>query len=187
MNNTRTKILEIAKDLIHRVGINAMSYQHISDAVGIRKASIHHHFPKKENLVEELLKQCQVSYGNNYQHIVEGAQPAPEKLRLLAGIFKDGLEKEQLCLVGAISTDLNTLQGDSFRILQETIQNTVDIFAVIFRQGQEENSLSFSGTAEDSAYAFFSFLVGVQITARVNGGVKAFHHATEVIISGLET
>jgi len=68
------------------------------------------------------------SYGNNYQHIVEGPEPAPEKLRQLAGVFKDGLQKEQLCLVGAISTDLNTLQGNSRSILEETIQNTVDIY-----------------------------------------------------------
>ncbi len=186
MNNTKTRILEVAKDLIHRVGLNAMSYQHISDAVGIRKASVHHHFAKKDNLVEELLKQCQVSYGDNYQQIVEGAGPAPTKLRQLAGVFEEGLQKEQLCLVGAISTDLNTLQDGSSRILKDTIQHTVDIFVVTFRQGLEESSLSFAGTPEETAYAYFSFLVGVQIAARVNGGVKSFRSATEAIISGWE-
>jgi len=186
MNNTRSKILEIAKDLVHEVGINAMSYQHISNAVGIRKASIHHHFPKKENLIEELLNQCQVSYGNNYQKIVEGSATAPEKLRQLAGVFKDGLQKEQLCLIGAISTDLNSLQDKSSNILKKTIQHTVDIFVVTFQQGIEEDSLSFTGTAEESAYAFFSFLVGLQIVARVNGGVESFLSATDVVISSLE-
>lgn len=66
MEDTRTKILDAAQDLIQRVGVNAMSYKHISDTVGIRKASIHHHFPKKENLVDELLKRCQISYGAYY-------------------------------------------------------------------------------------------------------------------------
>lgn len=61
MNDTRTRILDVAEDLIQRVGLNAMSYKHISDAVGIRKASIHHHFPNKENLVDELLNRCHVS------------------------------------------------------------------------------------------------------------------------------
>lgn len=51
MNDTRDKILDVADDLVQRVGLNAMSYTHISDAVGIRKASIHHHFPRKEDLV----------------------------------------------------------------------------------------------------------------------------------------
>jgi len=186
MNNTRSKIIEIAKDLIHRVGLNAMSYQHISDVIGIRKASIHHHFPKKENLVDELLKDCQISYGDNYKRIVESNGSAPEKLRQLAAIFQEGLQKKELCLVGSISTNLNTLQPNSSRILEETIQNTVDIFAITFKQGIAEGSLSFSGTAEELAYAFFSFLVGVQITARVNGGVKLFQKSTEAIISGWE-
>jgi TetR/AcrR family transcriptional repressor of nem operon len=186
MNNTRTRILDVAKDLIQRVGLNATSYQHISDAVGIRKSSIHHHFPKKENLVDELLKECQISYGGNYQQIVDGSGAAPEKLRQLAGVFADGLQKEQLCLVGAISTDLNTLQDSTCCLLEETIRNTVDIFAVTFKQGQKEDSLIFKGTAEEAAYAFFSFLIGLQISVRVYGGVKSFHSATEAIISGWE-
>ena len=43
MDDTRTKILDVAEDLVRRVGLNAMSYKHISEAVGIRKASVHHH------------------------------------------------------------------------------------------------------------------------------------------------
>lgn len=186
MNNTREKILDTAKDLIHRVGINAMSYQHISDVVGIRKASIHHHFPKKENLVDELLQQCHISYGNNYRQIVEGKGSAPEKLRKLAGVFEDGLKKEQLCLVGAISTDMNTLQDNSNRILKETIQHTVDIFLNVFKQGEDEQSISINSPVEELASAFLSFLIGVQITSRVNGGVKSFRSAVEALISGWE-
>jgi TetR/AcrR family transcriptional repressor of nem operon len=71
MSNTRIKILDVADDLVQRVGLNAMSYKHISDAVGIRKASIHHHFPKKENLVDQLLERCAISYGDRYKQIVK--------------------------------------------------------------------------------------------------------------------
>jgi TetR/AcrR family transcriptional repressor of nem operon len=187
MNDTRTKILDVAEDLIQRVGLNAMSYQHISDSVGIRKASIHHHFPKKENLVDELLRRCQVSYSDNYKIIVEGTESAPEKLRHLAKVFEDGLKSQKLCLVGTISSDLNTLQEGSCRILEETIQNTVDIFSVAFRQGLEEATLSFAGQVEDMAYAFFTFLLGTQIAARAHGGLSAFRRATEALISCWET
>lgn len=185
MNDTRTKILDIAEDLIRRVGVNAMSYRHISDAVGIRKASIHHHFPKKENLVDALLQRCEVSYGNNYQRIVDGSGRAPDKLRELAAVFEDGLRNGKLCLIGSISTDSNTLRDCSLQILQGTIQNTVSIFTGVFTQGRQEDSLAFNGTDADAAYAFFSFLIGAQIVARSHGGVQSFHHATEVFISGL--
>jgi len=183
MKDTRTKILDVAEDLIQRVGLNAMSYKHISDAVGIRKASIHHHFPKKDNLIVALLERCHVSYGGHYQAIVEGTGSAPEKLRQLAGVFEEGLHKQKLCLVGTISSDLNTLQDSSCRILEETIQRTVDIFAVAFKQGREDGTLFFAGTIEDTAYAFFTFLLGAQIAARVHGGVEPFRRATEAIIS----
>ena len=48
-NNLDTKetLLDHAQDLVQRVGVNAMSYNDLSKAVGIRKASIHYHFPKK--------------------------------------------------------------------------------------------------------------------------------------------
>jgi len=184
MSDTRTKILDVAEELIQRVGLNAMSYKHISDSVGIRKASIHHHFPKKENLVNELLERCHVSYGMNYRRIVEGNGSAPEKLRALAGVFEDGLLKQQLCFVGTISSDLNTLQDNSCCILDATIQGTVDIFSIPFEQGRKEGSLSFKGTDRDAAYAFFSFLLGAQIATRAHGGEKSFRRATEAIISG---
>lgn len=45
--DTKTQILDVAQDLIQRLGVNGMSYQDISEVVGIRKASIHTHFPKK--------------------------------------------------------------------------------------------------------------------------------------------
>ena len=186
MEDTRTRILDAAQDLIQRVGVNAMSYKHISDTVGIRKASIHHHFPKKENLVDELLKRCQLSYGAHYKNIVKSSESAPEKLRKLARVFEKGLSNQKLCLVGSISTDSNTLQKHSCKVLEQSIRNTVTIFATVFIQGKEEHSLAFTETAEDAAFAFFSFLVGTQIVARSCGGIDFFHKAAQVIIEALE-
>jgi TetR/AcrR family transcriptional repressor of nem operon len=118
----------VAEDLIQRVGLNAMSYKHISDAVGIRKASIHHHFPQKKDMVDALLLRCETTYGNHYKTIVDGNSPAPEKLKQLAQVFADGAVKGKLCLVGMISSDMNTLEPGSCRILENTMQETIDIF-----------------------------------------------------------
>lgn len=186
MIDTKTKILDVAESLVQQVGPNAMSYQQISDAVGVRKASIHHHFPKKEDLVEALLERCHVAYGANYKAIVEGPGLAPEKLRKLAAVFADGLQTQKLCLVGTICSDLNTLSDSSRKALEITIQETVKIFAPAFKQGQEESSLSFGGHVEEAAYGFFSLLLGTQISTRAFGGVEAFYRATEAMISSWE-
>lgn len=182
MNDTRNKILDVAEDLIQRVGLNAMSYQHISEGVGIRKASIHHHFPKKDDLVDELLERCQVSYGENYTAIVQGPGTAPEKLHNLAEIFLKGLTNNKVCLIGSISTDRNTLQDHSCRILEKSIERTVAIFSHVFQQGKEEGSLAFKGSEEEAAYGYISFLIGAQIVARCHGGASWFQKASKTMI-----
>ncbi len=186
MNDTRTKILEVAENLIQRVGLNAMSYQHISEAIGIRKASIHHHFPRKENLVDELLNRCNITYGDSYRQIVGSSESAPDKLRRLAGLFEESLRLGSLCVVGTMSSDLNTLEDSSRRILKATISQTAEIFAQAFRHGRKEGSLAFAGLDYEIAYAFFSFLLGAQIAARAHGGTESFRKATEAMIGGWE-
>ena len=54
--NTSDEILASARNLIMSGGYNGFSYADISEVVGIRKASIHHHFPSKVDLVRELVK-----------------------------------------------------------------------------------------------------------------------------------
>lgn len=186
MTDTKTNILDVAEDLIRRVGVNAMSYKHISDAVGIRKASIHYHYPQKRDMVDALLCRCEMTYGGRFQAIVGQVCSAPEKLRLIAGVFADGLRNDKLCLVGMISSDMHTLGDTSRGILEKTLQGMVDNFSIAFRQGRDEGSLVFVGTEEVAAYAFFSFLVGAQIAARVKGGVEAFGEATEMMIRSWE-
>ena len=45
--DTAEQILDTMQDLIQVRGFNAVSYQDIADRIGIRKASIHYHFPTK--------------------------------------------------------------------------------------------------------------------------------------------
>ena len=186
MNDTRNKILDVADDLVQRVGLNAMSYKHISDAVGIRKASIHHHFPKKDDLVDGLLKRCEVSYGDRYRQIADGEGFAPEKLQKLAAVFAEGLSNKKLCLVGSICSNNNTLNDSSCYILQDTIKNTISLFAGVFEQGRLEKSLNFEGSDEEAGFAFFSLLVGTQTLARSFGGTQKFQEAIAVVSSSFE-
>ena len=55
--------MDVAQDLIQRRGVNGMSFQDISDAVEIRKASIHHHFASKQDLVEALVTRYRADFG----------------------------------------------------------------------------------------------------------------------------
>ena len=49
-SETAEQILDLAETLIQTRGYSAFSYQDIADDLGIRKASIHYHFPSKTDL-----------------------------------------------------------------------------------------------------------------------------------------
>lgn len=48
--DTRHLILDVAEELLLTRGYVAFSYQDIAARIGIRKASIHYHFPSKADL-----------------------------------------------------------------------------------------------------------------------------------------
>lgn len=56
LSTTSDHILASTRNLLISGGYNGFSYADISEIVGIRKASIHHHFPSKVDLVRELVK-----------------------------------------------------------------------------------------------------------------------------------
>ena len=56
-SNTAIQIRESAHDLIAERGYFGFSYADIAEVVGIRKASIHHHFPTKVDLVVATLRE----------------------------------------------------------------------------------------------------------------------------------
>ncbi|MEX0326860.1 MAG: TetR/AcrR family transcriptional regulator, partial [Puniceicoccaceae bacterium] len=95
--DTKTALLDSAQDLIQTVGINAMSYNDLSLAVGIRKASIHYHFPKKDDLVEALLQRCGNVYGQHYRAVACSEDPVMDKLRAIAQIFENSLMEGKIC------------------------------------------------------------------------------------------
>ncbi len=55
VSSTADEILACARNLIIAGGYNGFSYADIADVVGIRKPSIHHHFPSKVDLVRTLV------------------------------------------------------------------------------------------------------------------------------------
>src|SRR5215470_7759881 len=55
LSTTADDILRCARSLIIAGGYNGFSYADISKVVGIRNASIHHHFPSKSDLVRTLV------------------------------------------------------------------------------------------------------------------------------------
>ncbi|HJZ89758.1 MAG TPA: TetR/AcrR family transcriptional regulator [Gemmataceae bacterium] len=184
--DTRSRILDAAQELIQRLGANAISYQHISDAVGIRKASIHHHFPTKEDLIEALIKRYAAYFGGVVESVLAADVPAQEKLRRYCSLFEGTLRlgrHDRACPCAMLGAELATLGSASAGLIRDFYRDNERRLARILEQGRADHSLSFSGSPQATAELIFALLEGGMLVVRANGGAKQFRAITERLIA----
>jgi TetR/AcrR family transcriptional regulator, transcriptional repressor for nem operon len=183
--DTKTLILDVAQDLIQRLGVNAMSYQDISDGVGIRKASVHTHFPKKEDLLAALLDR----YSDRFLRMVDGilasSDAAEVKLRRYCGLFEATLSsgnQDKACLCAMLGAELETLNDPSVERVRNFYQANRERLVTLLEAGQRDGSFRFSGNVQAMASLIFTLLEGGMLVARVQGGADQFHQEIEQLL-----
>lgn len=164
--NQRTKILEIAENLLREKGYNGWSYQHIASAMGIKKASIHYYFPRKEDLGCELLHH----YCNKSQEALADSnlKSAKEKLEALIRLFGQVLDDPySFCLYGMLAADLRTLPENMQAALKTSFENQKNWVALVLKEGVQNGEFSKRKHFEDEASLFVSSLQGMLLMARL--------------------
>ena len=183
MQDTKTQLLDCALDLIQRVGVNAMSYNDLSKAVGIRKASIHYHFPRKDDMLVALLSRCKTDYRLAYRDIADSANPAPKKLEMIVEMFEETLRNDKMCVVGMLSAESESLSKNVQEAIKSSIAESPHIFTKIMEQGIEEKSFSADQAPAELAYGFLSLLLGAQIVSRCTRDTDVFCKSATIYIA----
>jgi TetR/AcrR family transcriptional repressor of nem operon len=146
--NTRELLLTAAGDLLQRVGYASFSFRDLADAVGIRTASIHYHFPTKADLGVELVDWFKQQMRPSIAALVAAHPNIRERLLALAEHVAD-----QTCVNGK-SCPINLLLGE-FAILPEPLQlkvrewvdESIAAMAAWLEQGRQAGDLRFPGDA----------------------------------------
>src|SRR5262245_53502699 len=112
---TKELLLREAETLMRTRGFAAFSYADLSGRVGIRKASIHHHFPTKEDLGAALIDGYLVRFEGALKEIIEQETDATIRLGRYADFFVESMRDGMLPLCGALSAEMSVLP-DSIQI-----------------------------------------------------------------------
>ena len=107
--STRDALLKSAEIQLRSKGYAAFSYADLSEEIGIRKASIHHHFPTKENLGVALITQYIDLFTEKLQTIDASQVDPAERLREFAGLFLASANDRLLPLCGALAAEMAAL------------------------------------------------------------------------------
>ncbi len=104
-SDTRALLLQTAERLIRTRGYSAFSFADLATAAGITKASVHYHFPTKEELIAELYEGYMPRFVGALEAIRTGHTAVADRLNAYAGLFLDGFEKGMLPICGALSAE----------------------------------------------------------------------------------
>jgi len=169
----RETILDIAQELIQRRGVNGMSYADISKAVDIRKASIHHHFPSKEDLVNAVLKRYQSNFHTSLNEILTSSVKPKKKLQRFMKLFEATIAQgsnDKACLCGMLSAELFSLSEETADLVREFLNDCRETISKILKEGLEDESFNVSGNVSNMSDLFLATLEGGLFMARVDGG-----------------
>lgn len=156
----RDRIMDAAEARMRAGGYNAVSFRDIANDVGVKSASVHYHFPTKEDLGVALVER----YSERVFEAVaadapEGASPAAS-VRAMAGVYCGAfVEGKSICLCAMLSAESVGLPDRVVEAVKAFHEKSLDWLRAAFA-GET--------AAEARAAAVFAVLQGGLLVAAVN-------------------
>jgi TetR/AcrR family transcriptional repressor of nem operon len=164
LSTTSDDILASARVLIMNGGYNGFSYADISDVVKIRKASIHHHYPTKADLVRTLLVRYREDAELAVANLGQNVQDPYDILKVYADHWANCIEdaSRPFCVCAMLASEMPALPPDVavevhafFRFLSKWLTS-------IMERGQREGSLTLSNDPKVEADAFMASVLSAR-------------------------
>jgi len=174
--NRRDQILDVAEELARRGGYHGFSFRDVAARVGIKSASIHHHFPTKSDLVCTLVRR----YANGFVG-GRGTPDAADALPRLVRAYRRELRaRDQMCLCGLLGAERDTLPEDVRKVVRQ--------FYIRLRRWVE---MAMGGEGNPGrrarAETLIAGLEGALIMARVIGNPKILDRVSGQLVSMART
>lgn len=169
--STKDRILDAAERHVRAGGYQAFSFRDIADEIGIKSASVHHHYPTKTALMTQLAERYREDFLAALPPLEPGRSPAP----ILQKAFRQALHQDGLmCLCGSLAS-----QSD---ILPEPVGRETQSFFEALTHYASEGYLGVVPAPEDAALALIAQLEGAMMLAKIQGDLALFDRATHHLL-----
>ena len=165
-SDTAERILDLSERLVQQRGFNGFSYQDIADTLGVRKASLHYHFPTKAALGARLIER--------YRSAVFSPLPSPstggDPWKSLDGFFEPFLKLashcDRMCLAGVLAAEFGTLPDDMQTGMRLFFRDAESWLGVLLAKGRKSGVFCFEGSPRAQAEVMVAALEGALLVGR---------------------
>ena len=185
VDDRKDQILRVASELLQTRSFTSFSYQDLSDRLGITKASIHHHFPTKEDLLAALTERYRARQREKFAE-ADAKHPTPwgkleAFLEAMTSIMHSG---NKICPLGSLHSELNVLPDSTRNELKALFEFPKRWLASVLEEGRASGDMVFEGAASDRAVLILAAIQGALQIARAQGP-KEFTAVVKQIRAGL--
>ena len=181
----KDKILDSAQKLVQQRGFNGFSYADIAQEVGIRKASLHHHFPAKTDLGQALIIRYTAQLKSELLNITGTAKAPEQKLEAYIGLYRGAFDIDRMCLGGMLASEAHTLDPAILPNLEYFFIVHTEWLTALLSEGESKQIFSLNNGAAAQAKLFLSSLQGALLIARATHDVESFEQTTSSLILNL--
>lgn len=185
--DTAERILDTAHTLMADCGYAAFSYADIADQVKVSKATIHHHFPSKEDLAIAVLRRHRLHLLENLAALDGSVAEPLERLRLYMRHWETCIRKktEPICIAALLGAELPSLPSDvakeiglHFAALHGWLQKTMEL-------GLKQKTIHLTRTAATEADVVMATVHGAMVSARAYPSGKVFGQVVDAMLDRL--
>ncbi len=172
--STYDKILEVADTLIQKNGFEGFSYADLAKELGIRKASIHHHFPSKNDLGIAYCEKKMAGFLQLETRLLTLPAGRP-RLEAYLNAFSGCAGRGQMCGVYAMLSDSNLFMPELQEAINTLARAELRIVRDVLATGQQAGALQLHASPEDMAVIVCTTLKGALLLNRLPPHDAASH------------
>ena len=174
--SSRERILTAATRIAQARGYGGLNLRDLAKAVGVKAASLYHHFPNKADLAAAVARR----YWEDSTAVLEALStefPDPvERLSHYPRTFRKSLEADnRICLCSFMAAEYDDLPEAA----TEEIRRFTDVNVAWLRGVLIEAGVVATGAAEARARAIVAAISGAQLMARGRSDITLFDEAIE--------
>lgn len=173
-NSTRDNLLDAAEVLVRGRGYAAFSYADLSDAVGIRKPTIHHHFPTKEDLGVALVAAYTERFDAGLAAIMASVPTGRGRLAAYADLYLAGLRDDRACLCAMLASDDASVPERVRTGVAAFMDRNLRWLAQVIDDAGVRGEFAAALDPRTEAQTFYAALVGAMFAARALRRIDLF-------------
>lgn len=163
---TRLKILDAAEKLVRTRGFNGFSYADVAAAVGVKKASLHHHYPTKMDLGLALIERFSDAVIGYLEQIGQSNKENLTKLREYSRVYEQSFHENQMCLCGMLAAEHETISDDMQKAVGLYFEKHEAWLQNVLTEGRDRGELTFKGSAAEHARMIVTHFQGALLVAK---------------------